>query len=312
MATTAAATPSAPSARKQAAPSPAWLAAKPFLNGGLASSIGITVMNPVDVVKTRLQMAGGGNPFAMARSMVAANGVSSLYAGLTAQYLRAWTYQTARLGAFRSMMDTATAANGGKSPPLWQKAGAGLAAGAIGAVVGCPAELAIIRMQADTALPLDQRRGYKNVGDALVRVVRSEGMSALLTGSGPTILRAMALNCGALASYDQTKELIDEAVGEKGSKAGIMGASAISGLFGAVFSLPFDYVKTQIQGQKPDAEGKLKYAGAGDCVKQTIKNHGMGRFYAGFPTYAMRISPMITLTWVILEVIQSTQKSWGL
>jgi len=292
------------------APSGVWVASKPFINGGLAASLGISVMNPVDVVKTRLQIAGGGSPIAMARSMVAQQGVSSLYVGLTAQYLRAWTYQTARLGAYRSLTN-ALQPEPGKNPPLWQKAGAGLAAGAIGAIIGTPAELAIIRMQADTALPVAERRGYKNVGDALIRVVRSEGLSALLTGTGPTILRAMALNCGALASYDQSKELIDDAIGQKGSRVGIAGASAISGLVGAVFSLPFDYVKTQIQGMKPDAKGNMPFEGAADCVMKTFREHGPSRFYAGFPTYAMRISPMITLTWLILEGIQATEARLG-
>lgn len=291
--------------------SPLWTTSKPFVNGGVAASIGISIMNPVDVVKTRLQIAGGGSPVAMARSMIAQQGVSSLYAGLTAQYLRAWTYQTARLGAYRSLVD-ALQPEPGKPPPLLQKAVAGLAAGAIGAVVGTPAEVAIIRMQADTALPAAERRGYRNVVDALVQTVRSEGAAGLLTGTGPTILRAMALNCGALASYDQTKEIIDGLVKEKNSKISIAGASAISGLFGAVFSLPFDYVKTQIQRMKPDANGKMPFEGAADCVTKTVQEHGFSRFYAGFPTYAMRISPMITLTWLILESIQATQKSFGL
>jgi solute carrier family 25 oxoglutarate transporter 11 len=53
--------------------------------------------------------------------------------------------------------------------PLWQKAGAGLAAGGLGALVGSPADLSLIRMQADATVPLAQRRNYKGVGDAMVR-----------------------------------------------------------------------------------------------------------------------------------------------
>jgi len=120
-----------------------------------------------------------------------------------------------------------------------------------------------------------------------------------------------ALNCGALASYDQSKEIIDDLVGQRGSKVGIAGASAISGLVGAVFSLPFDYVKMQIQRMKPDANGKLPFDGTLDCVQKTLKEHGPTRFYAGFPTYAMRISPMITLTWLILEGIQAMEARQG-
>ena len=53
--------------------------------------------------------------------------------------------------------------------PLVEKAAAGLTAGGLGAMVGSPADLALIRMQSDSTLPVAQRRNYKGVGDALVR-----------------------------------------------------------------------------------------------------------------------------------------------
>ena len=53
--------------------------------------------------------------------------------------------------------------------PLAAKAACGLTAGALGAIVGNPADLSLIRMQADGTLPPEQRRGYKNVFDALFK-----------------------------------------------------------------------------------------------------------------------------------------------
>lgn len=49
------------------------------------------------------------------------------------------------------------------------KIGFGVIAGAIGAFVGTPAEVALIRMTADGRLPPEKRRNYKNVIDALIR-----------------------------------------------------------------------------------------------------------------------------------------------
>jgi solute carrier family 25 oxoglutarate transporter 11 len=43
--------------------------------------------------------------------------------------------------------------NGGANLPVYQKMFAALAAGGIGSFVGCPADLILIRMQADTMLP---------------------------------------------------------------------------------------------------------------------------------------------------------------
>lgn len=62
-------------------------------------------------------------------------------------------------------------------------------------------------MQADSTLPPAQRRGYKNAFHALYRISTEEGVLALWKGAGPTVVRAMALNMGMLASYDQSVEL---------------------------------------------------------------------------------------------------------
>jgi len=104
-------------------------------------------------------------------------------------------------------------ANDGKPLPLYQKALCGLTAGAIGASVGSPADLALIRMQADATLPAAQRRNYSNAFNALFRIVSDEGVLALWKGAGPTVVRAMALNMGMLASYDQSVEFCKDSLG---------------------------------------------------------------------------------------------------
>lgn len=64
------------------------------------------------------------------------------------------------------------------------------------------------RMMADGRLPADQRRNYKHVGDAFLRISREEGVATLWRGCGPTIARAMLLNMAQLASYDQAKQML--------------------------------------------------------------------------------------------------------
>ena len=49
----------------------------------------------------RLQLAGGGSPFTVAREIVAKDGFLSLYTGLSAGVLRQITYTSARLGIFK-------------------------------------------------------------------------------------------------------------------------------------------------------------------------------------------------------------------
>ncbi|KAG8489830.1 hypothetical protein CXB51_017885 [Gossypium anomalum] len=93
------------------------------------------------------------------------------FQGLSAGLLRQATYTTARLGSFKMLTSKAIEANDGKPLPLYQKALCGLTAGAIGACFGSPADLALIRMQADATLPAAQRRNYTNAFHALYRIV---------------------------------------------------------------------------------------------------------------------------------------------
>ncbi|GAB4835108.1 hypothetical protein Ancab_000016 [Ancistrocladus abbreviatus] len=261
-----------------------WSTMKPFVNGGVSGMLATSVIQPIDMIKVRIQL-GQGSAVAVTKKMLRDEGLRAFYKGLSAGLLRQATYTTARLGSFKVLTNKAIAANDGKPLPLYQKALCGLTAGAIGACVGSPADLALIRMQADATLPPAQRRNYKNAFHGIYRIVVDEGVLALWKGAGPTVVRAMALN---------------------------MGASTVSGFFASACSLPFDYVKTQIQKMQPDAEGKYPYTGSLDCALKTLKSGGPLKFYTGFPVYCVRIAPHVMLTWIFLNQIQKIEQSAGL
>lgn len=79
-------------------------------------------------------------------------------------------------------------------------------AGAFGSFVGTPCDLALVRMQADQTLPLEERRNYKHVFDAFGRIVKEEGITSCWKGAGPTIIRAIAMNVAMLVTYDECRE----------------------------------------------------------------------------------------------------------
>jgi len=303
--------------------------------------------------------------FSVAGQVIKESGVSGLYRGLSAGLLRQATYTTARLGIFNSLSEyLKKRMPNGEPLPLYQKAETGLAAGGLGALVGSPADLSLIRMQADSTLPADQRRNYKGVGDALTRIVREEGAGGLFRGAGPTVVRAMALNMGMLASNDQAKEML-EAAGYGGQTA-VMGGkygkeknperfffsflishdsvffslffssslpltlrffsfsppstppphpppgAMIAGFFAAASSLPFDYVKTQIQEMKAGPDGKMPYSGPVDCALKTVAKKGPLAFYTGFPTYCVRIAPHAVITLLFVANLPKWEKKIGL
>lgn len=65
------------------------------------------VVQPLDLIKTRMQLSGGGrSSFAVAGEIVAREGFASLYTGLSAGLLRQATYTTTRLGVYSWLFDT--------------------------------------------------------------------------------------------------------------------------------------------------------------------------------------------------------------
>lgn len=79
----------------------------------------------------------------------------------------------------------------------------------IAAIIGNPADLILVRMQADTMLPVAERRGYSSFFNAMARIPREEGFFSLWRGCNPTIARAISANLGMLAPFDEVKERLD-------------------------------------------------------------------------------------------------------
>lgn len=96
----------------------------------------------------------------------------------------------------------------GKPPDFLAKAVFGMTAGITGAFVGTPAEISLIRMTADGRLPVAERRNYKHVADAIIRITKEEGVLTLWRGAIPTMGRAMVVNAAQLATYSQAKQYL--------------------------------------------------------------------------------------------------------
>ncbi|KAI9807556.1 MAG: putative mitochondrial 2-oxoglutarate/malate carrier protein [Sarcosagium campestre] len=283
----------------------------PFINGGLAGMTATTCIQPIDMIKVRLQLAGEGvktgprpSPVQITRDIIASGKVLDLYTGLSAGLLRQAVYTTARLGFFDTFMKSLTkrAQSKGGQIGFSERALAGLSAGGLAAMVGNPADLALIRMQSDGLKAKEHRANYRSVVDALTRIARSEGVFALWAGAYPTVVRAMALNFGQLAFFSEAKQQLKARTSVSG-QVQTLTASAIAGFFASFFSLPFDFVKTRLQKQQKSADGKLPYKGMIDCFTKVAKDEGILRFYRGFGTYYVRIAPHAMITLVVADYL---------
>lgn len=208
------------------------------------------------------------------------------------------------MGVFLNLMEWAKEQKQGKPLSLLDRCVISITAGGIGAVVGNPADLCLIRMQADKTLPVEQRRNYTHVGNAMARVVKEEGFFALWKGANPTVVRAMVLNLGMLAPYDYCKGIFSKSLGIKDQNAVNLLSSAVSGFLASFMSLPFDYMKTKLQKQKAGPDGKLPYSGIFNAFSKTLAKEGVSGLWTGFPTYYVRIAPHAMLTLLFTDYLK--------
>lgn len=258
------------------------------------------------MVKVRIQLgseAGGStSPFVVARQIMAQGGPKEFYKGLDAAIMRQLVYGTLRLGIYFNMIEYYKSQSAdGNTTTFLQKAGSSLVAGCLGSFVGNPADLSLVRMQADSALPEAERRNYKGVFDAVNRTVTEEGVTALWKGAVPTMTRATALNIAMMVSNDTAKEILEKKLGKERKYTVALSAAMVSAVATAVCSLPFDNIKTKMQKQKPNAEGVLPYKNMGDCITKSIAREGVAGFWAGLPTYYFRVGPHAIITLLAAE-----------
>lgn len=278
----------------------------PYVLGGLAGMSATCVVQPVDLIKTRMQLSGEGGKAPQYKSSFQAfsaiakeEGVRAMYKGLSAGLLRQATYGTTRFGVYNNLSRTlAPKDENGNPKPLnfLMKLAAGSMAGAVGAVVGTPAEISLIRMTSDGRLPPDQRRGYKNVFDALARISKEEGFFTMWRGCGPTVGRAVILNAAQLGTYDQAKQMLMNTGVVGNGLATHFTASLISGFISTAVSIPIDMAKTRIQTMKHG-----EYKGAVDCIIKTARSEGVFSLWKGFTPYFLRLGPHTIITFIVLE-----------
>ncbi|KAH8379012.1 hypothetical protein KR009_002616 [Drosophila setifemur] len=274
-----------------------------YLMGGASEMLATSLLQPLDLVKTRMQMSAGtgvreyGSSFEVLAKVLRREGFGAIYNGLSAGLLRQSSYAAARMCFYQMEMD-AYRSKFDHNPTLMGTLGMGVLAGAVGAVCANPAELALVRMMADNRMAPGDRRNYRNVADAFVRIVKTEGVTTLWRGCLPTVARGMVINMVQLSSYLQIKKQLRGHL--DGGLQLQLSSAMVSGLLTTVASLPLDLAKTRIQ-QMVVVDGKPEYSGTLDVLAKVVKNEGVFALWKGFTPYLCRVAPHTVVSLLFLE-----------
>ncbi|CEP60948.1 Oac1p LALA0_S02e03312g [Lachancea lanzarotensis] len=282
-----------------------------FIAGGMAACIAVTVTNPIELVKTRMQLQGEmsaeaqriyKNPLQALSVIFKNEGIRGLQKGLSCAYIYQIGLNGSRLGFYepiRSLLNSTffPAQDPHKVQNVAINVTSGATSGIIGAIMGSPLFLIKTRMQSySNAVQIGQQTHYTSIANGLSTIYRAEGIKGLFRGVDAAILRTGAGSSVQLPIYNTAKRfLLDNNVMQEGTGLHLV-ASTISGLGVGVVMNPWDVILTRVYNQK----GNL-YKGPLDCLVKTVRIEGIGALYKGFEAQIFRIAPHTILCLTFME-----------
>eukprot|EP00301_Raphidiophrys_heterophryoidea_P004446 c11929_g1_i1.p1 GENE.c11929_g1_i1~~c11929_g1_i1.p1 ORF type:complete len:306 (+),score=49.81 c11929_g1_i1:136-1053(+) len=283
-----------------------------FVAGGAAGLAESTICHPLDTIKTRMQLRGGGReykgPFKTGMGIVQKDGPLALYKGLTAvqtgivpkMAIRFWSFEM-----YKKLLGQKDGQPLGHSLTFL----AGLGSGVTEAVlIVTPFEVCKIRLQGQFNSMSDPEdpstRKYRNVAQTAYTVAKEEGVGALWKGVGPTLMRQGINQAVNFTAYQAFKAKWTEIRGGKELFAWQhFLCGGVSGALGPIANCPLDVVKTRLQKQVIIPGQVPKYTGMVQAVSLIAREEGVISLWKGLEPRLMRIVPGQAITFMIFEKV---------
>merc|ERR1712151_469972 len=141
---------------------------------------------------------------------------------------------------------------------------------------------------------------YKGSGDAIIKIMKTEGPVGLYRGALPTILKQACNQAVRMPLQLQFFTMIsfgDESKKKSPIYNGIAGAMA--GVGSVFLTQPQDCVKSRMQGE----QAKQLYSGTLDCAMKMFKNEGVSVFFAGSVPRSIQVGMSNGISFALFPII---------
>jgi len=279
------------------------------VGGGVVAT---SILHPLDLLKIRFAVNDG--QWQLARSsrptysstvinILKAEGVSGLYQGVTPNILgagSAWGFYFFFYNAAKSKMQDG---NAQKQLSALSHLFAASSAGVLTLTMTNPIWVVKTRLclqsgdQNKSAAKSDPKV-YRGFSDALVKIARHEGLKGLYSGFVPGLF---GVSHGAVQfmAYEEMKNSYHNYYNQEiTTKLGTMeylGFAALSKLFAALTTYPYQVVRARLQ------DTKSKYSSSRDCISKIYNLEGWMGFYKGLTPNLIRVVPATMITFVVYE-----------
>jgi len=254
---------------------------KAMVAGGLAGGSEAIVTMPFEVTKNRLQLKSGPTTIlGSIRSTVSAAGVSGLWYGLQPALVQVAGKSSIRFAAFE------------KLKTIFPAGIAGMLAGCVEAFVWvAPTERLKILRQAEVGV-LEAAKGTAASGprvgasasvfEATARILRTQGLSSLWLGTGPTVARQGMANGIRFALFEHFKKGLESTRLVPQSMLAAT-AGGLTGVVSVVLTNPVDVIKTRVQASTSASMSTLA------IVRAAFAEEGASAFARGMTARTCKI-----------------------
>eukprot|EP00300_Choanocystis_sp_HF-7_P033798 c4622_g1_i1.p1 GENE.c4622_g1_i1~~c4622_g1_i1.p1 ORF type:complete len:326 (+),score=40.99 c4622_g1_i1:25-978(+) len=274
-----------------------------MISASAGSIITTAVVNPLDVIKTRLQMRGTLTSWAVLSQMIRREGVRSLGGGLSASILMQIPSSAIYLTIYERLRGRLEQEN-------FSTTSAVVIAGATGrtaaVIVSSPLEYVRTVLQAQ-----DSKTAMRNLRATLA----AKGFSSMWVGLVPTLLRDVPFSMIYWTGYERSRAVFERALpltswrpvpgSNRLDQAEMMHnflAGATSGMVAAAVTTPLDLLKTkkQIIAQNPvtDSASLLHIA------RSTVAVEGFSGLFRGVVPRVVKVAPACAIMITSYEMLK--------
>ncbi|KAH8824000.1 mitochondrial carrier domain-containing protein [Flagelloscypha sp. PMI_526] len=270
-----------------------------FAAGAFAGITEILTFYPLDVVKTRAQLATGKAEHGLVgtmRQIIKTEGVGRLYRGLVPPLLMEAPKRAVKFAANDFWGKTYLGLTGEKKMTQNLSIVTGCTAGATESFVVVPFELVKIKLQ-------DKTSTFKGPMDVVKQIIQKEGVLGLYAGMESTMWRHFWWNGGFFGVIFTVRGQLPKAETQKQQLLNNFISGSFGGFAGTVLNTPFDVVKSRIQGYNKVPGVVPKYNWTYPALVTIFREEGPAALYKGFVPKVLRLAPG---GGVLLLVVEAT------